>query len=153
MADIEEPQAIPDAFTPIINLVFSDIEIDLLHARLPSMSFIPEDIDLRDDSVLQGLDDKNVRSINGSLRSFQVVQVVVFTSVTGPRVAMELLELVPNVRHYRDALCAIKLWAASRFSSKKGDYVSDLGAGRSISGNALGYLGGISWALMTGRAP
>jgi len=99
-----------------MKMVFSGIDIDLLHATLQRPS-IPDDINLNDLSNLSNLDEKMVRSLNG------------------PRVADELLHLVPNVRTYRLALCAIKLWAQRRC----------------IYSNIMGYLGGIAWALMTAR--
>jgi len=67
-------------------------QIDLLQATL-ALPSVPEDIDLSDINILRNLDDRSVRSLNG------------------PRVADELLRLVPNVETYRKALCAIKLWA------------------------------------------
>ena len=37
----------------------------------------------------------------------------------GPRVADELIKLVPNLKTYRLALCAIKLWAQRKFQHLK----------------------------------
>jgi len=107
---------VTDAYTPIMKLVFSGIEIDLLFATL-DLTSIPEDINLSDPNILRNLDEKSVRSLNG------------------PRVADELLHLVPNIDTYRRALCGIKLWAQRR----------------AIYSNILGFLGGIAWALMTAR--
>ena len=40
-------------------------KLDMLFARL-SYSIIPDDLDLKDDSILKNLDEKCVRSLNGS---------------------------------------------------------------------------------------
>jgi poly(A) polymerase Pap1 len=58
---------------------------------------IPDDLELKDDSLLKNLDDKCVRSLNGS------------------RCTDDILRLVPNVHVFRDALRAIKYWAQGRF--------------------------------------
>lgn len=70
----------------------SGIEFDLLLARL-ALPTIPDDLQLRDDSLLRNLDERCVRSLGGS------------------RVTDEILHLVPDVAVFREALRTVKLWA------------------------------------------
>ena len=63
-----------------------------MFARL-ALQTIPEDLDLRDDSLLKNLDIRCIRSLNGC------------------RVTDEILHLVPNIDNFRLTLRAIKLWA------------------------------------------
>eukprot|EP00930_Biecheleria_cincta_P083644 TRINITY_DN73178_c0_g1_i1.p1 TRINITY_DN73178_c0_g1~~TRINITY_DN73178_c0_g1_i1.p1 ORF type:complete len:640 (+),score=86.99 TRINITY_DN73178_c0_g1_i1:29-1948(+) len=94
--DVSDLTPVPDAYTPIIKLKLSGIEIDLLFARL-SLTQIPEDMQsLNDDNLLKNLDDKTVRSLNGC------------------RVADHILALVPDAERFRDALRLIKIWAKRR---------------------------------------
>lgn len=93
---IESFVEVPDAFVPIIKLEYDGVDIDLIFASLPSQSSIPRDFTLHDQSVLRGLDDQTIRSVNGV------------------RTAKELLELVPQAQSFRHALRAIKVWASKR---------------------------------------
>ena len=77
---------------PIIKCVFSGVEIDLLFARL-NLSSVPDNLSLQDDGLLRNLDERCVRSMNGS------------------RVTDEILRLVPDVNVFREALRTVKLWA------------------------------------------
>lgn len=96
-AEVSDVTPVPDAYTPIIKMKLSGVEIDLLFARLSSMTEIPEDLEsLNDDNLLKNLDDKTVRSLNGC------------------RVADHILSLVPNASRFRDTLRFVKLWAKNR---------------------------------------
>ncbi|KAF8231409.1 Poly(A) polymerase [Tricholoma matsutake] len=92
---VTEVSGVPEAYVPIIKTKMSGIPIDFLMARL-ALSSIPDDLSLQDDNLLRNLDDRCVRSLNGS------------------RVTDEMLRLVPNVQVFRDSLRCIKLWAQRR---------------------------------------
>ena len=77
--------AVPEAYVPVIKLVFLGVDIDLLYARLATNS-VPERIDMTDDSIVQGLDEKSVLALNGA------------------RVTDSLLSLVPNREEFRTVL-------------------------------------------------
>ncbi|KAF9478663.1 Poly(A) polymerase [Pholiota conissans] len=95
MEGATEVSGVPEAFVPIIKCEISGIPIDFLMARL-ALSSIPDNLSLKDDNLLRSLDERCVRSLNGS------------------RVIDEILRLVPNVQVFRDALRCIKLWAQKR---------------------------------------
>ncbi|KZT71564.1 Poly(A) polymerase [Daedalea quercina L-15889] len=92
---VTEASGVPEAYVPIIKTKINGVPIDLLMARL-ALSTIPEDLTLQDDNLLRNLDERCVRSLNGS------------------RVTDEILRLVPNVAVFRDSLRCIKLWAQRR---------------------------------------
>jgi poly(A) polymerase len=56
-------------------------------------------------------------------------------SLNGPRVAEETLRAVPNVENFRLTLRCVKLWASRR----------------GIYGNAMGYLGGVAYAILVAK--
>ncbi|XP_060722237.1 poly(A) polymerase alpha isoform X2 [Tachysurus vachellii] len=114
--DVKDLRAVEEAFVPVIKLCYDGIEIDILFARL-ALQTIPENLDLRDDSLLKNLDIRCIRSLNGC------------------RVTDEILHLVPNIENFRLTLRAIKLWAKRH----------------NIYSNILGFLGGVSWAMLVAR--
>ena len=89
---IEEMTPVPEAFVPIIKLEYSGISIDLIFASL-AVASVPANMTLKDNSLLRGLDDRTLRSVNGT------------------RVTDEILELVPQPKVFRTALRTVKLWA------------------------------------------
>lgn len=116
-SEITELNPVPDAFVPIIKMEYRGVSIDLIFASLPTQSSISQDIDLTDVNMLRGMDQTMMRSLNGT------------------RVTKELLDSVPQVKSFRYALRAIKLW-----SNQRGIY-----------GAVFGYPGGIAWAIMVAR--
>ncbi|KAI4218199.1 MAG: hypothetical protein LQ349_008816 [Xanthoria aureola] len=113
---IEEMKAVPEAYVPIIKLVISGTDFDLNFTRL-AISSVPFDLDVKDTNLLRGLDDRELRALNG------------------PRVADELLQLVPQKKTFRTALRAIKLWAQRR----------------AVYGNIVGFPGGVAWGMLVAR--
>lgn len=93
--EVTEISAVADAYVPVIKFVFSGIPIDLVFAQL-SLPSVPDNLELLDNSLLRNLDERCVRSLNGS------------------RVTDEMLRLVPDVGAFRIALRCIKHWAKKR---------------------------------------
>ncbi|KAG2377610.1 hypothetical protein C9374_009126 [Naegleria lovaniensis] len=114
--EITELKAVPDAYVPLITMSFDGVEIDLLFARL-SRNNIPPDLNILEESNLKEVDDETQRSLNG------------------PRVADEILNLVPNKESFITTLRCIKLWASRR----------------AVYGNIVGYLGGVAYAILVAK--
>ncbi|KAF1927149.1 Poly(A) polymerase [Didymella exigua CBS 183.55] len=114
---ITEMNPVPEAFVPLIKMEYSGVSIDLLFVSLPSMTQIPKDLEGVDKNMLRGLDDTAMRSVNGT------------------RVTLELMQSIPQIKSFRHALRAIKLWSTQR----------------GIYGAVFGYPGGIAWAIMVAR--
>lgn len=92
---IEDLVPVPDSHVPIIKLEYAGVDIDIIFSRLV-MSSIPQNIDLGDNELLKGLDETDLRCVNGT------------------RVTDEILTLVPQTKTFRLALRAVKLWAQKR---------------------------------------
>ncbi|OZJ02461.1 hypothetical protein BZG36_04108 [Bifiguratus adelaidae] len=93
--EVAELTAVPDAYVPVIKMHFQGIPIDFVCAIL-RLQKIPDTLELKDNNLLRDIDERDVRSLNGS------------------RVTDEILRLVPNVASFRIALRCIKLWAKQR---------------------------------------
>lgn len=133
---IEKITPVPDAYVPIIKLELSTISIDLIFARLIVHS-IPMNLDLKNNDYLRGLDEREVRSLNGT------------------RVTDEILQLVPEEKTFRYALRAIKLWAQRKRLSHNLSWISanslSCDLGRAIYSNIVGFPGGVAWAMLVAR--
>ncbi|KAI0117563.1 Poly(A) polymerase [Hypoxylon sp. NC0597] len=90
--------AVEDAFVPIIKFEYWGISIDLIFSRIATLKQFPPhgQLNLTNNEYLRGLDDRELRSLNGT------------------RVTREILNLVPEQSTFRLALRAIKLWAQRR---------------------------------------
>ncbi|CAF0818969.1 unnamed protein product [Didymodactylos carnosus] len=90
--EVRDLRCVEEAFVPVVKMTYDGIELDILFARL-SQASIPESLDLKDDQILNNLDLRCARSLNGC------------------RVTDEILDLVPDRETFRSTLRAIKLWA------------------------------------------
>ncbi|CAH6718812.1 poly(A) polymerase [[Candida] jaroonii] len=93
--ELEEMAPVPDAFVPIIKMEFDGIPIDLIYAKL-DLPKVPRDLKLDDKNLLRNLDERDLRSLNGT------------------RVTDEILTLVPKPTVFKHALRCIKIWAKRR---------------------------------------
>ncbi|CAI5449819.1 unnamed protein product [Caenorhabditis angaria] len=93
--NVSELHAVEDSFVPLIKLLYSGIDLDILFARL-ALKEVPDNQKLTDDMLLKNLDSASIRSLNGC------------------RVAEQLLQLVPSIKEFCTTLRAIKLWAKNR---------------------------------------
>ena len=82
--------------------------------------------------ILKNLDVKCVKSLNGCRVTDEILRQVSFHNLLFHFQVIVLQ--VPNVNNFRLTLRSIKLWA-----KKHGIY-----------SNVLGFLGGVSWAMLTG---
>lgn len=94
-SELGEYAPVPDAFVPVIKIEFAGIPIDLLYAKL-DLPRIPRDLKLDDKNLLRNLDERDLRSLNGT------------------RVTDEILALVPKPTAFKHALRCIKIWAKRR---------------------------------------
>jgi len=65
--------AVPDSFVPIIKLVFNDIDIDLIFVSIASLHTIPINLELKDNKLLDSLDQPGIRAITGPVSTRHVV--------------------------------------------------------------------------------
>ena len=96
---------IPGAYTPVIKCLMNELKIDLLFVRLADSNRLTRKANVAnsvaqereefiiDDSMLIGLDEPSVRSLNGV------------------RVVQYLLDTIPNKRNFRIVLRTVKQWA------------------------------------------
>lgn len=93
--ELQKLQPVPDAFVPIIKTIFDGVDIDLICGRL-DIPQVHQDLTLEDNNLLRNIDDRDLRALNGT------------------RVTDQLLQLVPQKTVFRHALRTIKLWAQRR---------------------------------------
>ncbi|ETW07682.1 hypothetical protein, variant [Aphanomyces invadans] len=103
-----------EAYVPTISCTFhGSIHVDLLFSRF-TQTVVPNHLPLHSDHILVGLDLASVRSLSV------------------PRVASLVLDLVPNPTAFRGCLRAVRAWAKAR----------------GLYSNKVGFLGGISWTVL-----
>ena len=61
--------AVPDSFVPIIKLLFCDIDIDLIFVSIETLHTIPLSLELKDNKLLDHLDQAGIRAITGPVRT------------------------------------------------------------------------------------
>lgn len=105
--------AMKKAAAPVLAFQLSGVRIDLLFARY-TQPVVPKNLPIHSDQVLVGMDATSIRSLSV------------------PRVASLILELVPNGCAFRSCLRIIRLWAKRR----------------GLYSNKAGFLGGISWTIL-----
>uniref|UniRef100_A0AC34FYZ2 Polynucleotide adenylyltransferase n=1 Tax=Panagrolaimus sp. ES5 TaxID=591445 RepID=A0AC34FYZ2_9BILA len=128
-----------DFFSSFFQMLKEDSNVTELHAVeeafVPLIKFRYNGIELdilfarlalKEVGENQRLDD------NGLLRNLDEKSI---RSLNGCRVADEILKSIPNQKTFTIALRAVKLWAKNH----------------SIYSNSLGFLGGISWAILVAR--
>ena len=57
--------AVPDSFVPIIKLELNRIDIDLIFVAIKSLHMVPLKLELKDNKLLDGLDQAGIRAITG----------------------------------------------------------------------------------------
>ncbi|RHZ15607.1 hypothetical protein DYB37_003608 [Aphanomyces astaci] len=113
-ASVDHVVCMEEAYVPTISCTFhGDIHVDLLFSRF-SQSVVPKHLPLHSDHILVGMDLTSVRSLSV------------------PRVASLVLDLVPNPAAFRGCLRAVRAWAKAR----------------GLYSNKVGFLGGISWTVL-----
>lgn len=105
--------AMKKAAAPVLAFQLSGVRIDLLFAQY-TQPVVPKNLPIHSDQVLVGMDATSIRSLSV------------------PRVASLILELVPNGCAFRSCLRIIRLWAKRR----------------GLYSNKAGFLGGISWTIL-----
>lgn len=93
--DVSMLSPLPEAYTPVVKFTYKNIAIDMIFATIQAPRVAPN-LDVLDNSILVGLDEQSIRSLNG------------------PRVAEMILQLVPNVSDFCTTLRAVKHWARRR---------------------------------------
>lgn len=92
VSDITSTDAVLDAKQPIVKIIFKGIDLDIQYVQL-MLARVPDKFDVLDPALMKAVAPNMARSW------------------AGPRVADQLLQLVPNQDAFRLALRTIKIWA------------------------------------------
>ena len=114
---------VKSAYVPVMTFTFNGIDIDMVYGQLQS-EILDDSWNIYKDENLRNLTNESILSING------------------PRLAESLLDLVParkgeseDENTFKLSLRAIRHWAKRR----------------NVYSNKIGYLGGVSWAILVAR--
>ncbi|GFY67889.1 poly(A) polymerase gamma [Trichonephila inaurata madagascariensis] len=121
--EIKDLRAIQEAYVPIVKLEFEGIEVTM-KATLIDLLFARLALPHIPRQI-------NIADVN-LLRNLDTKCIL---SLNGARLTEEILHLVPNKDSFRLTLHSIRLWA-----KRQGVY-----------SNVLGFLGGVSWAILVAR--
>jgi poly(A) polymerase len=93
--DVEGVYPVPEAYTPVIKFSMDDQPVDMIFVALTTCP-IPDTFNILDMKYITGLEEQDIRSLNGS------------------RVAEKIFAAVPNIPNFCFALRTIKHWARRR---------------------------------------
>ena len=93
-SDVSDLISVSDAYVPVMKFRIFGIQIDLLIATVQKDNIL-DDFDISDDTLLINIDHETQRGL------------------IGPRVAKNILSLVPNIENYRVTLRCVKYFAQS----------------------------------------
>jgi len=145
-ADIDTLCVIPsdldrnDFFTSLHEILAKDPQVTELvavtGAKVPliTMCFAGIKIDLTCARLRQNTIPDNLNLADPKILEL-AVETADILSLNGPRVTDTILNLVPSIEHFRTTLRSIKKWAKVR----------------GVYNNALGFPGGVAWAMLTAQ--
>ena len=125
---VTDLMAVPDAFVPCIKLQFSGVDVDLTFANL-QMPALPQQPATRASWAA------DIDHLTRSILSDLAADAPSLRSVNGVRASHALLKVVPDSVTFRRTLRMVKTWAQVR----------------GVYGNTVGFLGGMSWAILTAK--
>ena len=125
---VSECNAVADARVPVIKVKYRDYYVDSLASRVPDAYLTTTSTTPSPEQIYSGL---------GILDEALIYQIDTpdMKSINGVRVADRILQLVPDCGVFRLATRFVKFFASQRC----------------VYLNAIGSVGGVSWALMVGR--
>lgn len=136
IAAVTQVRALPLAAVPVINLYMDGIAVDLLLARYhpaASVAAHAHDVNIPADDVKSQLSYGGVQVTDAILAAItDAANAVGLTADASASVARVRPDTLSS---YRCALVTLKAWARAR----------------GLYGNMFGYLGGVSWAILTAR--
>lgn len=120
--NVKELMAIKETSVPLLKMKFYDVQIDILFAQLNVQASETEKFPL--ETLIH----------SGEIFLF-IDDEKSFTSINGIRGTSCILKSVPNIQNFQMTLKYVKLWAKTH----------------DIYSNLMGYLGGVSWAILVAK--